>query len=137
MTFILDPRIEDSSVFICDWNLSHVRLSTNAAFPWLLLMPRRADMRELIDLSIPEQEELLREIRFASHVMKRLYDPTKLNVASIGNMTPQLHIHIVARYDTDEAWPGPIWNSGVKKEYEPEKLAAQIEMLQQELKDFS
>jgi len=136
MAFTLDPRLEKSSVFICDWNLSHVRLSHNAAFPWLLLMPRREELSEIIDLSETDQEELLREIRFASHALKRLFDPTKLNVASIGNMVPQLHIHIVARFDTDEAWPGPIWNSGVKKDYEPDRLAATVEMLQQELKDF-
>jgi len=136
-SFTLDPRLENDSVFICDWNLSHVRLHRNAAFPWLLLMPRRDGMRDIIDLSEPDQEEFLREIRFASQVMKKLYDPTKLNVANLGNIVSQLHVHVVARFDTDEAWPGPIWNSGVSKEYETDRLAATIQMLQQELKDFS
>lgn len=136
MTFTLDPRLENDSVFLCDWNLSHVRLSRNAAFPWLLLMPRREGVRDIIDLSETDQEELLREIRFASHTMKRLYDPTKLNVANLGNVVAQLHVHVVARFDSDDAWPGPIWNSGVSKEYEPDRLAATVEMLQQELKAF-
>jgi diadenosine tetraphosphate (Ap4A) HIT family hydrolase len=136
MTFTLDPRLEKDSVFICDWGLSHVRLHRNAAFPWLMLMPRREGARDIIDLSETDQEELLREIRFASQIMKKLYDPTKLNVANLGNVVAQLHVHVVARFDTDEAWPGPIWNSGVTKEYELEKLSTIVEMLQAELKDF-
>lgn len=134
--FTLDPRIENDSVLIGDLPLSHVRLHKNAAFPWLMLMPRRDGASEIIDLSIPDQEALLHEIRFASLLMKKLFSPTKLNVANLGNVTPQLHVHVIARFDSDQAWPGPVWNSGVSKDYEPGMLSALISELQQELASF-
>lgn len=130
MTFILDPRIESDSHFVCDLELSHVRLHRNAAFPWLMLIPRRANMVEIIDLEVPDQEQLLREIRLASHVVRDLFKPTKVNVANLGNVTPQLHVHVVARFDTDKAWPGPIWNSGVNEAYDSAALQERIELLQ-------
>jgi diadenosine tetraphosphate (Ap4A) HIT family hydrolase len=137
MTFVLDPRLENDSVFICDWNLSHVRLHRNGAFPWVMLMPRREGARDLIDLTEVDQAELLREIRFASQVMKKLFNPTKLNVANLGNVVSQLHIHVVARFDTDKAWPGPIWNSGVSEEYADADLIALVEKLQKEFSVFA
>jgi diadenosine tetraphosphate (Ap4A) HIT family hydrolase len=134
MTFILDPRIEADSYFVCDLELSHVRLHRNAAFPWLMLMPRRAGMVEIIDLTVEDQEQLLREIRLASHVVRDLFKPTKINVANLGNVTPQLHVHVVARFDTDKAWPGPIWNSGVNEAYDDIALQERIELLQEAFK---
>ncbi len=137
MTFVLDPRLENDSVFICDWNLSHVRLHRNGAFPWVMLMPRREGARDIIDLTEVDQTELLREIRFASQVMKKLYNPTKLNVANLGNVVAQLHVHVIARFDTDKAWPGPIWNSGVSEEYTDTDLVALVEKLQKEFSVFA
>lgn len=117
MNFNLDPKLEADSVFVCDMELSQVRLIKNAAFPWLLLIPRQNNLVEIFDLSVPDQEKLLKEIRHAADVMKKLYQPKKLNVANLGNVVPQLHVHVIARHDTDKAWPNPVWNSGVKEEY--------------------
>jgi diadenosine tetraphosphate (Ap4A) HIT family hydrolase len=122
MTFILDPRLENDSVFICDLPLSQVRLSKNSAFPWLLLIPRQNDIVEIFDLSVADQGVLLNEMRVAAAVLKKLFTPKKLNVANLGNVVPQLHVHVIARFEEDKAWPGPVWNSGVKEYYADDEL---------------
>lgn len=116
---LLDPRLESDSTFIIDLSLSQVRLSHNAAFPWILLIPQREGIAEILELSTYDQQVLMQEIVLASHVMQQLFQPTKLNVANLGNVVPQLHVHIVARYNHDKAWPHPIWNSGVSTVYDP------------------
>lgn len=118
INFTLDPRIESDSVFICDLELCHVRLHKNAAFPWIMLMPRRAGMVEIFDLSADDRAVLWAELERAAAVMTKIYGPKKLNIANLGNVTPQLHIHVIARFDTDGAWPGPVWNSGVTTTYD-------------------
>jgi diadenosine tetraphosphate (Ap4A) HIT family hydrolase len=115
MSFNLDPKLEADSEFVCDLKLSQVRLIKNAAFPWILLIPRQNDMVEITDLSVSDQEELLREIRQAMNLFKEVFSPKKLNVANLGNVVAQLHVHVIARFETDKAWPGPVWNSGVKE----------------------
>jgi diadenosine tetraphosphate (Ap4A) HIT family hydrolase len=122
MTFILDPRLENDSVFICDLPLSQVRLSKNSAFPWLLLIPRQNDIVEIFDLSVADQGVLLNEMRVTAAVLKKLFTPKKLNVANLGNVVPQLHVHVIARFEEDKAWPGPVWNSGVKEYYADDEL---------------
>lgn len=115
---ILDERLEATSVHVTELKLCQVRLVKNAAFPWILLVPKRDDLTEIVDLDLTDQHLLMSEIVFASHVMRSLFVPEKLNVASIGNMVPQLHVHIVARFERDKAWPAPVWNSGVDEQYE-------------------
>ncbi len=129
MKFVLDPKLENDSSFICDLTLTQVRLSHNAAFAWIILIPRLPNMVELIDLSVSEQEQLLKEIRLASHIMRTLFQPTKLNVANLGNVVSQLHIHVIARFNTDLAWPQPVWNSGVHQEYMNSERQQRISLL--------
>ena len=136
MTFVLNPQIEADSHFIADLELSHVRLHKNAAFPWIMLMPKRADMVEIIDLDEMDRNQLFAEIVQASQIMKNLFQPKKLNVANIGNMVSQLHVHVVARYEDDKAWPGPIWNSGVKADYNEIDLQKRIEILKGAFNDL-
>lgn len=132
----LDPRLEADSTFITQLKLCQVRLHHNGAFPWILLVPQQEGLMELIDLNAYDQQLLMEEIAIASHVMKDLFHPTKLNVANLGNIVPQLHIHIVARYDHDKAWPGPIWNSGIHEDYLPSLKAKLIEQLKTALTVF-
>lgn len=106
-SFQLHPQLAAETVVVGDLQLSRVLLMDNARFPWILLVPRRPGAREIIDLAEREQVVLLREIAAASRAMQALHAPDKLNVAAIGNMVPQLHVHIVARFTTDEAWPKP------------------------------
>ena len=128
--FVLDPRLENDSVFLTDLKLSQVRLHKNGAWPWVMLIPKRPDTIEILDLSGEDQDTLWDEILFVSNIMKRIFKPKKLNVANLGNVVPQLHVHVVARFEGDGGWPGPIWNSGVKRDYElteAEKLIKQLQ----------
>ncbi len=129
MSFELASKLAEDSVFICDLPLSQVRLSNNAAFPWIILIPKLNDLIEMIDLSMDDQSQLLKEINQASHVMQRLFSPTKLNIANLGNVVAQLHIHVIARFATDKAWPNPVWNSQVDARYSPSEQQKMIQQL--------
>lgn len=125
----LDDRLESSSSFVINLSLCQVRLSHNAAFPWILLIPARKNIVEIIDLAPADQQRLMQEIAQASHVMKTLFQPDKLNVASLGNIVPQLHIHIIARYQGDRAWPNPIWNT-ITEPYQSSQKSKWIKRLE-------
>lgn len=127
--FSLDSRLEAGSTFVLNLRLCQVRLHHNAVFPWIMLIPHRVDMHEIIDLDAADRTVLMEEMILASQVMRTLFNPTKLNVASLGNVVPQLHVHIIARYDTDPAWPGPVWNSGAQEEHTAEEKTKQITLI--------
>lgn len=110
--FALDPRLAGDSTPVCDLPLCSVRLMRDARFDWLLLVPRGSGLVEIIDLDDADQQRLMREIATASRVLKTQTDCDKLNVAALGNMVPQLHIHVIARRKGDAAWPGPVWGIG-------------------------
>lgn len=129
MSFELHPRLALDSTFVCELSLCQVRLSHNAAFPWIILIPKQAAMTEIIDLTLNDQEQLLKEIRLASQVMRKLFQPTKLNIANLGNMVAQLHIHVIARFSSDKAWPNPVWNSQVDVPYEEAQMQQCISQL--------
>ena len=127
--FEIDQRLQNDSTLVVTLNLCQVRLHHNSAFPWVMFIPMQNDVKEIIDLSEADQRLLMQEITLASKVMQKLYNPTKLNIANLGNLVPQLHIHIIARYDNDAAWPNPVWNSGVTANYQPHELNKQIEII--------
>lgn len=130
-TFQLDSRLETESTFVIDLMLCQVRLSHNAAFPWILLIPKESAVVEIIDLSSTNQQVLMQEIFLASQIMRALFQPTKLNIASLGNIVPQLHVHVIARYITDKAWPAPIWNSGITAAYDSSIKIERINQLKE------
>ena len=107
--FVLDQRLEGSSHFIEDWPLCRVALKSDRTWPWLYLVPRREGIREIYDLAAPDQAQLVREMAMAASALNLLYKPEKINTAALGNMVPQLHVHIFARYKEDPAWPRPVW----------------------------
>lgn len=109
INFILDPQLEVDSLFVGNLTLCQVRLHKCKDFPWVLLIPRQAGLKEIIDLDEQDQMQLMREINTISKVLKDLYNPDKLNVANLGNIVSQLHIHVIARYESDPFWPGPVW----------------------------
>ena len=109
VTFTLDHRLADSSFHVEDWALCRVCLKNDKNWPWLYLVPMREGVREFCDLSPDDQSLLMAEIARAQNALKALYAPDKINTAALGNMVPQLHIHIFARYKTDAAWPKPVW----------------------------
>lgn len=110
--FTLDTRLEDDSLPLAEWPLCEVRLMNNARFPWLLLVPRRVNAREITDLPPADQQQLMQEITRASRVLQALTGAQKMNIGALGNIVPQLHIHVIARFAHDAAWPNPVWGTG-------------------------
>lgn len=107
--FTLDQRLARDSHDVTNLPLCNVRLMDNKRFPWVLLVPRVEGASEWIDLSREQQHQLSDEIAVVSHIMKALVTPDKLNVAALGNQVSQLHVHLIARYKGDSAWPDPVW----------------------------
>ena len=110
--FVLDPQLDNDTHEIGRMGLSRVLLMNDARFPWIILVPERSGMAELIDLAPADLALLWDEITRASEALKAMYSPDKLNVAALGNMVRQLHVHVVARFASDPAWPKPVWGSG-------------------------
>jgi diadenosine tetraphosphate (Ap4A) HIT family hydrolase len=117
--FSLHPQLARDTVPVGDLTLSRVLLMNDANYPWLILVPRREGATELIDLAEEDRLALMREIALASAALKALTECEKLNVAAIGNVVPQLHVHIVARRHSDAAWPKPVWGAVPALAYDP------------------
>lgn len=105
----LHPQLERDTIFLGDMALSRVLIIKDANYPWLLLVPRRPAIVEIIDLDEVEQAQLMVEIARAGRVLKEVTQCDKLNIAALGNAVPQLHVHLIARRKTDAAWPKPVW----------------------------
>lgn len=123
--FALHPRLAADTAEVGRLALSRVLLMNDARVPWLVLVPERPGVTELHGLSQAERGLLVEEIAAASRVLERLYGPHKLNVGALGNLVPQLHVHVVARFRDDAAWPGPIWGSGAAIPYDAARLEAE------------
>jgi diadenosine tetraphosphate (Ap4A) HIT family hydrolase len=132
--FHLDPQLAADTHPVALFPLSELRLMDDANYPWLVLVPRVADVRELIDLDATQQARLLEEIGRASRVLQALYHPHKLNVAMLGNAVSQLHVHVIARREDDPTWPRPVWGMVAARAYSPEVLVERIRTLQQALR---
>ena len=104
--------LDRDTVSVVRLPLCRVLLMKDRRFPWLILVPERESVREIYELSQVDRAALVEEIARASEVLQRLFQPDKLNVGALGNVVPQLHVHVVARFATDPAWPGPVWGSG-------------------------
>ncbi len=123
MTFNLHANFS-KKIFIDDLPLCRVLLEDEKNYPWLLLIPRRPQVLRIIDLTEDDQWLLMKELHDIQKLMWEEFHPTQLNVAAIGNKTPQLHIHVIARYDTDPAWPNTVWDHPVRAVYDEEMKAA-------------
>jgi diadenosine tetraphosphate (Ap4A) HIT family hydrolase len=109
MSFKLHKKFLKSSHHITDLQLSSIRLNDNSKFPWLILIPKRNKITDISDLNSKDQTLLIKEIVFVSKIMRKLFKTSKLNVEKVGNIVPQLHIHIIARYKKDSSWPLSVW----------------------------
>jgi diadenosine tetraphosphate (Ap4A) HIT family hydrolase len=119
--FVTDERIEKGSTLLMPLVISDLRLMDDSRFPWLMLVPRREGATEIIDLPRVDQTLLLAEIETVSRALKSVSQCDKLNIAAIGNVVPQLHVHIVARFRKDAAWPSPVWGFGTAVAYRAEE----------------
>jgi diadenosine tetraphosphate (Ap4A) HIT family hydrolase len=125
--FILAPRLAADTIPVGDLALSSVLLMDDACFPWFILVPRRPGASELTDLSDEEAAQLMSEIRIATRVMLELAKPDKVNVGALGNVVAQLHVHVVGRFRSDPAWPGPVWGHGSRTPYPAHAATALVE----------
>jgi diadenosine tetraphosphate (Ap4A) HIT family hydrolase len=118
----LDPQLERDSVALGNLMLCQVRLMNDANYPWLLLVPRRANATEITDLVAADRAQLMQEIAQSADALKSETACLKINVAVIGNMVAQLHVHIIARFRTDAAWPKPVWGHLPARAYDDAAL---------------
>lgn len=133
MTFTLHPQLEADTVPVSDLALCRVLLMDDATYPWLILVPAKPDLRDLHDLAPEDDEAMMAEVRQASRALVAIHGPDKLNVAALGNQVPQLHVHVIARFTTDPAWPGPIWGKAPRQSYESDAGDAAIAQLREAL----
>ncbi len=125
----LHPQLAEDTVPVAELPLCEVRLMDDANHPWLVLVPRVADIIEIIDLDPAQRSQLTAEIDIACRALKSLFKPDKLNVAALGNLVPQLHVHVIARYRDDIAWPRPVWGAANVRTYPPEALVERVAAL--------
>ena len=133
MSFKLNRKFLKTSHHLIDLKLCTIRLNDNSKFPWIILIPKRNKITDISDLNSKDQTLLMKEIVYASKVMKKLFKTSKLNVEKIGNIVPQLHIHIIARSKKDSSWPLSVWV--VKgKNYSKKALKVIVDKLRKALK---
>ncbi len=116
--FALHPRLAADTVFVADWPLSRVLLMEDARYPWLVLVPRLAGLVEFTDLAAPDRVRLMEEVARAAEAVRGLPNVAKLNIGALGNLVPQLHVHVVGRNPGDPAWPGPVWGHSPSVPYQ-------------------
>ena len=115
--FALHSRLAADTIPIGDLPLCSVLLIDDSRYPWLILVPRRPDLREIVDLAAEDRAALIEEVAAASRALRAVTGAEKLNVAAIGNVVAQLHVHVVARFKADAAWPEPVWGRGSAVRY--------------------
>ena len=126
MSFQLHPQLEADTHLICRTENCQILLMDDARFPWIVLVPEVADIRELYELKARQQQQAYQSILRISKSLAEYSNADKMNVAALGNQVPQLHIHIIARYETDAAWPGPVWGVGQAEPYRPDQLQQRL-----------
>ncbi|MBD8882252.1 HIT domain-containing protein [Rhodanobacter sp. 7MK24] len=131
--FALDPRLEADTRHVAVLPLCELRLMDDARFAWLVLVPRRADMVEVADLTDAEQQLLWREANWCATALRAVAPCDKLNLGALGNIVRQLHLHVLARTQDDAAWPGPAWGHGKREPYDREALTNRLNALRDAL----
>jgi diadenosine tetraphosphate (Ap4A) HIT family hydrolase len=129
MSFALHPRLEADTHFATDWPLGRVLVMNDARYPWLVLVPRRGGVTELTALVAADRAQLMDEIARAGRLVQTFPGVTKLNIGALGNLVPQLHVHVVGRHSGDPAWPGPVWGHSPGTPYDADALARVLELV--------
>ena len=129
-SFELDARLAADTHPLCRFALCELRLMDDANYPWLILVPRVIGARDLIDLDAQQRHQLSDEIDRSARLLRDAFRPHKLNVAALGNVVSQLHVHVIARFEEDPAWPAPVWGRIEASPYAPETLVERIGLLQ-------
>jgi len=133
MTFKLHPKLAADSHLVGKLRLCDVLLMDDSQYPWLILVPRKPDLREVYDLDLEDQTRLWQEVTECGQQLMQMTRGYKLNLGALGNQVPQLHIHVIARSEHDPAWPGPVWGVSPPQSYNQAALSSQITSLQSAL----
>jgi len=120
--FEMDSRLQQDALLLGDFALCRLLLSKDANFPWFILVPRRAGVSELFDLSEQDQAQLWKETTYLAEALSIEYAADKMNVATLGNMVSQLHMHVIVRHQGDAAWPAPVWGRVPATAYTAEQV---------------
>ena len=131
--WVLDQKLADDSIFVADWPLSQLRLINDSRFPWLVLVPRLSNIEEIFQLSSYDQQRLLQESSHLAKALSDLFKADKMNVAALGNVVRQLHVHHIVRYVGDCCYPSPVWGVGEAVSYTEQELRLCLEMLHDSL----
>lgn len=129
--FELHPQLEKDCLVLGNFKLSTVLLVNDSNYPWLILVPRRDGIKEIFQLKPADQSQLLSESSALASTLDDYFSADKINIAALGNMVPQLHIHHIVRYKTDSAWPKPIWGAVAGVPYTADEQHERIKVLQQ------
>jgi diadenosine tetraphosphate (Ap4A) HIT family hydrolase len=122
--FVLDPRLVQDTVAIGDFPLCRLLLSNDSNYPWFILVPRRPDISEVFQLDAADQAQLWHETSSLAQLLSASFNADKLNVAALGNVVSQLHMHVIVRFRNDAAWPAPVWGKYPAQPYNAEQLSA-------------
>lgn len=133
--FSLHPRLAADTALITELPLCSAMLMKDARYPWVILVPRQEDLKEVHQLDNEDGQQLWLEIRTVSEIMENNFTCDKINIGALGNMVPQLHVHIIAREIGDTAWPGPVWGVGEAEEYLDAELDSLLITLRDELEN--
>lgn len=128
--FSLDPRLQNDTFHLGDLPLCRLLLSNDSQYPWFILVPRVVGVSEVFDLSAADQQALWNESSWLGEVVKAAFAARKVNIASLGNVVSQLHMHVIARFAEDPAWPGPVWGKLPARPYTP----GEVEQLRDRLR---
>lgn len=133
--FVLDSRLEQDTFTVGDFPLCRLLLSNDSNYPWFILVPRRTDIAEVFELTEADQLQLWKETCALSSLLSGEFKADKLNVAALGNVVSQLHMHVIVRYRADAAWPAPVWGKHAAKPYTSEQIAALYQRLNDVMPD--
>jgi len=135
--FSLHPKLSEDTITLGDFPLCRLLLMNDSTYPWFILVPRRDDLREIHELAEADQQQLLKESSQLARQLVALFKADKLNVAALGNLVPQLHLHHIVRYQTDPCWPAPVWGKTLPIPYAPERLPEFCQPLLSQLTDVT
>jgi diadenosine tetraphosphate (Ap4A) HIT family hydrolase len=135
IVFVLDSRLQEDTLTIGDFALCRLLLSNDANYPWFILVPRRPDITEIFQLAAEEQLQLWQETTRLSQLLNHCFSADKINVAALGNVVSQLHMHVIVRRRDDAAWPAPVWGKHPAPPYSSEEFAAVLAQMRELLVD--
>jgi len=131
--FVLDSRLQADTVLIGDFSLCQLLLSNDSNYPWFVLVPKRPDISEIFELTLEDQLQLWQETTVLAAILNKLFAADKMNVAALGNVVSQLHMHVIARRHSDPAWPAPVWGKHPAQPYTAQQVSTIVQQLRSEL----